>query len=343
MIQKFMFYILPVFIVGGVSADMKSPNHTNTEKKELVSFRELKRSGIENINAGYFDFSGKIKNKMRVNWNVALISLWDKKMQIDGVSEAAKSAKDTIVEAYSRSDSTQMAINDHIEEVDDILPKVKESLDWGKICNDNKLSFIQCLAFANSASDIDGNMLTAYSMTELMPYRNGEQNYQLASIYFESAGRNFLDRVPSLGDTLLSMGRYQFTSLAVGVDKSGPRAANVIASYSLDFKIPDSVSKIQGIDSDVTAFYLATHNILSLIKNMSDDDVNTFLHQCLNKSNLVQYIATAHHNPKWAKRRVVEWVNEDCSKPLLTYQGKALKVYSLKTIVNYNSILEHRS
>jgi hypothetical protein len=197
--------------------------------------------------------------------------------------------------------------------------------------------------FLNSAADIDGNMLTAYSMTELMPYRNGEQNYQLASIYFESAGRNFLDRVPSLGDPLLSMGRYQFTSLAVGVDNDGPRAANIIASYSLHFDIPTSVSKIHGIDSDVTAFYFATHNILKLIKSMDDEDANTFLYQCLNKSNLVQYIATAHHNPKWAKKRAIEWVEGDCSKPLLTYQGKALKVYSVKTIVNYNAILEHRS
>jgi hypothetical protein len=334
--------MLPIFIVSGISTDTKIENHAKSEKKEIVSFRDLRRAGIKNINAGYFDFTGKIQNKMRVDWNAALTNLWKKKMQIDGVSGAAKNAKDSIIEEYAILNSEKMTINDHIEEIDNVLPKVKESIDWGKICLDNKLSFTQCFAFVNSASDIDGNMLTAYSMTELMPYTNGEQNYQLASIYFESAGRNFLDRVPSLGDALLSLGRYQFTSFAVGVDKDGPRAANVIASYSLDFDIPDSVSKIHGIDSDVTAFYFATHNILKLIKSMSDEDANTFLRQCLNKSNLVQYIATSHHNPKWAKKRAIEWIEEDCTKPLLTYQGKALKVYSGKTIANYNAILEHR-
>jgi hypothetical protein len=70
MIQKFMFYTLPIFIVSGISSDMKIPEPIGIQKKETVSFRELKDTGIENINFSYFDFAGEIPNKKRLQGQV---------------------------------------------------------------------------------------------------------------------------------------------------------------------------------------------------------------------------------------------------------------------------------
>jgi len=142
-----------------------------------------------------------------------------------------------------------------------------------------------------------------------------------------------------LGDTLLSMGRYQFTSYAVGFDKDGLRPANKISKYSRHHKLPTSVIKLQGLTSDRAAYYFSTYNIMSLIKKMNSDQIIKFNKRCVyQREQMVEYIATAHHNPAYARTHALNWISHGCSKPLISYQGKELKIYSQKTSTNYKAI-----
>lgn len=312
------------------------------DKASKVNFAPLREQGIRNLSLSYFGFSGEVPEYAKVNWNHALEGLWNKKLDIENVSGATRNSVPDILSDFARADSQTMNIDEHISEVDELLNNVKRDMDWVGICLKYRLDGNQCRNFVSAAYNIDAKMLTAYSMTELMPYHNGDQNYALMSIYFENGGRRYLDVVPALGDTYLSMGRYQFTSFAIGSDDDGPRPVNQIAAYSTKYPVPGSVVKLNGIESDLAAYYFSVYNVMTLIKKMSDSNNARFKAHCISqKDQLVEYIATAHHNPTWARKRAIEWVREDCSKPLITYQGERLEIYSIKTATNYKAILQN--
>ena len=338
--------LLPVAFTGAVVSESNVIRFSLPEpivmKDTKVDFAPVRASGINNINASYLGTNGKISDIKSVDWNDNIQKLWDQKLTIKNVSGATISTAPEIVERYQTSPAEVMSLNSHITQLNVDLNKVRRDVNWKGICDDFRLSDKQCFTYAKAIDTIDGEMLTAYSMTELMPYRNGEQSYAMMNMYMQEAGRNYLDSIPALGDHYLSMGRYQFTSYAVGYDMNGPRSANKIASYSRNYNIPGSVSKISGIDSDRAAFYFSAYNILSLVRSLNGKQVSKFSSFCLDdKSQLTEYMATAHHNPVWAKKRAISWISNNCKKPLISYQGERLKIYSIKTATNYRAILKH--
>lgn len=346
--EKILSLALPFSLSPAPTMPEKFPEIIYTgiaeDKISNVNFQPIKTLGINNISLSYFDFSGKIPDSAEVNWNNSLDLLWNKKLEIKNVSPATKKAADKIISEFALADSETMTVNAHIANLDNTLNEVKRDFNWSGLCRKYNLTSSECYNLVYVAHNIDANMLTAYSMTELMPYREGNRNYALMSIYMENAGVRYLDAIPALGDTYLSMGRYQFTSFAIGYDDDGARPANMIAEFSPNYPIPGSVVKLNGIESDLAAYYFSVYNVMTLLKKMTPNGNARFKNNCINKKDqLVEYIATAHHNPTWARKRAIEWIGEDCKKPLLSYQGERLEVYSIKTATNYNAILQNNS
>lgn len=346
-----IFNIFGGFVIPATVAVMTTPAQpqiirleipeAKIDKTTTLDFTDLKGTGLSKISYSYLGFSGEIPNERTVDWNQSLKKLWDQKLRFKNVSKATQSAAPAILADYEKEAQERMSIPQHIKDLEKDLINIKRDLNWGKICALGKLDSSTCKSFVMTAWNIDAKALTAYSMTELMPYRNGNQNYVLMNLYMEQAGRNYLDNVPALGDKYLSLGRYQFTSFAVGHDKDGPRPANKIASYSTNYNISGSVISLKGIENDRAAYYFATYNLLSLFKKMDGKKLAKYDRYCDHKTvEIVEYIATAHHNPKWARKRALSWINDKCEKPLESYQGERLKVYSIKTRVNYNAIKE---
>ena len=312
------------------------------DKVSHVDFRDLKSHGLNNLSMSYFDFSGKIPDSKTVDWNSSLELLWNKKLKFKNVSPATVSAAPSILEDFAVADSETMTVSEHIKNLDSILDDVKRTMDWSGLCVKNRLTPQQCHNLVYVAYNIDANMLTAYSMTELMPYHDGDKNFALMSLYMETAGRKYLDYVPALGDKYLSMGRYQFTSFAIGYDDSGARPSNMIADFSPSYPIPGSAVKLTGAESDLAAYYFSVYNVMTLLKKMTVNGNNRFKTHCIDKKGqIVEYIATAHHNPSWARKRAIQWIGADCSKPLRSYQGERLEIYSIKTATNYAAILKN--
>ena len=309
-------------------------------KNEFVNFSTIHAVGLSKVNISYLGFQGDIPSSRHINWNVVLRSLWATKLHIKGVSGATKSAYSRVVNRYVFSPEERMTINQHLSRLRPVLDVEKKNIRWNDVCHDYHIGSIQCVAFVRSAKMIDAEQLTSHSMTELMPYRKGTQNYALMNLYMSNAGRNFLDSIPALGDTYLSVGRYQFTSYAIGHDVDGLRPVNKLAKYS-NKKISQSVVTLKGIDSDRAAYYFAVFNVMNLTRMMSDKQATTYNRSCISRIALGQYIATAHHNPKMASRNALAWINGKCAKPLLTYQGKSLKIYAEKTITNYQAIIKN--
>lgn len=303
-----------------------------------VDLTTAKSVGINAVGFSYLGMRGQMPDLVEIDWNENLRELWDQKLEIKDVSGATKTSADDIVLRYYAEDPEQISIKDHMSQVDHDLTDIKRTMRWGDICIKFKMDSSNCYQFIKTAYQVDAKSLTAYSMTELMPYRDGVKSYAMMSVYFEKAGRNFLDSIPALGDRYMSMGRYQFTSFAVGSDKDGPRPANMIANYS-NVPIPGSVTKLYGLDSDRAAYYFSTYNLMMLFRAMDDKDVAKYAAHCSRKKGeITEYIATAHHNPKWARKRALQWVRAKCAKPLIDFQGDRLKVYSIKTAENLRAL-----
>lgn len=310
--------------------------HT-VEKSRYVNFKPVLQAGISKTSMSYLGINGSLPAEGSVDWNKNMKMLWVQKLKVDGVSPATKSSMTKIVYSYTSQRAEKMTINSHISQLNAHLSGVKGSLDWNKVCSSSRVK--HCDAFKRVSMSINGEMLTAYSMTELMPYQIGRQNYEMMNLYMKYAGRNYLDTIPSLGDPYLSMGRYQFTSYAIGHDKDGPRSVNKISRYSSGYSIPQSVMRLKGLSSDRAAYYFSVYNIASLFRAMSDDQVRTYMSRCQGREPLTEYIATAHHNPKFAKRNMLRWIDDGCKKPLVTYQTGDLTLYSKKTSTNYAEVL----
>jgi len=306
--------------------------HT-VEKYKYVNFKPVIAAGIGKTSLNYLGFSGSVPSEGSIDWNKNLKKLWAQKLKIQDVSSATKKSFTKITYSYISSPAEIMTIEKHIRLLDNHLSNVKSSIKWANLCSDSHLSK-GCESFKQASLSIDGTMLTAYSMTEIMPYQIGRQNYEMMNLYMRYAGRNYLDKIPSLGDPLLSMGRYQFTSYALGNDKDGPRSANKIAKYS-DYPIPQSVIRLKGLSSDRAAYYFSVYNIRSLFKDMSAVQILNYNRFCRGKESLTEYIATAHHNPSNAKRNMIRWIDGKCKKPLVTYLTGDLPLYAKKTSINY--------
>ena len=330
--------MLPISLasyMNGVQESIPKP----IDKHMSVNFAPIKETGIQAVGFGYLGIHGELPDTAVVDWNDNLANLWDQKLNIKGVSKATKGAASRILWQYEYSKPETMTLSQHIFTLDQDLADVKRDLDWSGICVKYKLKDDACSTFVRTAYGVNARMLTAYSMTELMPYRDGSKSREMMDMYMRYAGRNYLDFIPALGDTYLSMGRYQFTSYAVGHDNDGPRPVNQIAAFSDNHEVPQSVISITGINSDRAAYYFTTYNLMSLFKKMNNKQIDKFNQFCYSKKEqITEYIATAHHNPAWARKRAISWVNDKCQKPLIDYQGPALEIYSIKTATNYNAL-----
>ncbi len=307
------------------------------EKYTYVNFKPVIAAGINKASHSYLGFNGSVPQTTSIDWNKNIVKLWKQKLQITNISPATKQSVFKATYSYTSRPAEVMTLSRHINQVNWHLKQINYSINWSKLCDDHRIK--QCDSFSRTVSSIDGNMLTAYSMTELMPYRIGRQNYEMMNLYMRYAGRNYLDAIPSLGDPLLSMGRYQFTSYAVGHDKNGPRSANKIARYVPGYTIPQSVISLKGLSSDRAAYYFSIYNIRALYRDMSEKQTQTYDKFCRGKESLTVYIATAHHNPMLAKRNMLRWIDGKCKEPLSVYQTGNLKIYSKKTTVNYAEVL----
>ena len=311
-------------------------------KRHNVNLTPLHKTGLSHVQTSYLGFKGEIPHARVIDWNANIRSMWQFKAHMPNVAPSARKSATSVAYSYTSHPAEQITLSSHIHALDRHLKAVQHDMDWQGICVAYRMTPASCEAFKAASRNIDARMMTAYSMTELMPYHNGIQNYQLMDLYMRTAGRNYLDVVPSMGDKLMSMGRYQFTSYAIGVDETGLRPSNFISKFAGRYTIPQSVNRLHGLDSDRAAYFLAVYNVAYLFRGMSDKQVSAYVRYCApHKDQLTAYIATAHHMPRLARDNALSWVAGGCKKPLMAYQGRNLKTYATKTSVNYQEVLHH--
>lgn len=280
-----------------------------------------------------------LPDKMKIDFTDNLENLWDKKLNIKGVSGAARKSAQMVVDRYENSDPEYKGIKTFVREVDAQAELAHKSIDFAGFCGKMRLKPVQCSTLRKVTGNIRGKQLVAYGMTEVMPTWDGEVNYLMLDTLLRNAGENYIQSIPALGDKLMSLGFYQFTSYAVqdGENTEGASVVNRFVTHQ-EAKIPGSVSDLKGDDHHRAAFYFVTYNMGRLMRKLNERDAALLTSGRCGVTSLTQFIATAHHMPTRAIDKAHDWIKGGCSRPITDYMGDHLTEYATKTKNNLESL-----
>ncbi|MDP2157271.1 MAG: hypothetical protein Q8K68_06145, partial [Nitrospirota bacterium] len=161
----------------------------------------------------------------------------------------------------------------------------------------------------------------AYIATEIMP--SPERGAALLSFLLENAGLEFIERIPALGDQLLSYGPFQLTPFVIGEDASVTQLLKVIRKEHL---VPDDLASFSSIEEHLRAgFLFATHNLIALmqdaIKGGRYAELVTLCESASAGSSggrstvFLEYLSAAHHRPVVAREVMQTWIAQNMNKP----------------------------
>lgn len=307
----------------------------------VADFSSVNRNKVGPMMGAYWGIQSKngvVPSKIKIDWSLVLANLWGKKINITGVSPATQKNAANIVLKYAEETKKTKSLHEFITGANDTITVTSASLDYDELCQ--QFNITTCEAFKAVTRKITGEMLVAYGLTEIFPAHDGTYNVKALDITLHSAGENYINSIPALGDGFLSKGFYQFTSLAVcrGVscaDKGGVTKVDDFAGG----KLPGSVIYLDGADHHKAAFEFAVYNIAMLARELSATDMAQ-LEKCP-IDDLTAFIATAHHMPARAVDNAKSWVKHKCAKPYVVYSGPHLKEYALKTTLNLKAVQKY--
>ncbi|MBR9690547.1 hypothetical protein GOV08_02570 [Candidatus Woesearchaeota archaeon] len=283
-----------------------------------------------------------IGKELNTDFEKNLEKLWQEKLRKSkgngGVSEIINNQ----VKSYSQKDATHMTIEQYINEIDVVVNDINDNLDWNKagelrgLSSQRKRSLVE-----NISKSFDGTDILAYGLTELMPTKNGMINKAVLDTLLRKAGREYIELIPALHDKKTSFGPFQFTEYAI-FHADEIRGASIInQALPEEYRIPGSVINLKGNDHFKAAQLFAINNISYLVENLNERELSVLEEVWKEKkSDLVEYIATAHHLPVVAKNTAKRWLQNNAEYPFWqSSSNKACIDYAFKTRSNRKALL----
>ena len=142
---------------------------------------------------------------------------------------------------------------------------------------------------------IGGKELIAYSLTELMPSHNGLFNKIFLDFLLRSAGEDFVERIPSMNDSLISFGPYQMTNLPFEEGRFGVKYVDEHLNTKF---LPTNVSDLSGVQHHQAAYLFMVGNLMNLTSKLSSQQVHE-MSRVIKEEPLVVtlFAALSHHSP----------------------------------------------
>jgi hypothetical protein len=327
----------------GSSAYRRPVPVSGVENLHIVDLRPLRGMKLGNLNAWYVGIDGKAPKFEAINFVDNLEELWERKLDIANVTPATKKSFQVIVDRYKDGDRGLTTLPRFVDDVDYEVKMAHQAIDYPAFCKAREIPVGGCELLRDMAGEITGRDLVAYGMTELLPSQKGKVNVRLMRVILASAGSEYLNSLPALGDPLLSSGFYQFTSYAVRHDTKTVEGASKISLFADEpYKIPGSVVHLKGNDHHRAAFYFAVYNIATWIRHSSPEQKRTMRKIFpKNMGEVAQFMAVAHHLPRPAMQKAKAWVDGGGRKSLISYLGPKLKLYAKKTKSNRAALDEY--
>ncbi|MEN9852206.1 MAG: hypothetical protein RI996_149 [Candidatus Parcubacteria bacterium] len=306
----------------------------------VVNLEKMTGRMLASLNADYLGFAGQVPAARPIDFEQNLEAMWHKKTQIQNVSEATLTNAERITTRYRASSKTKMPLGTFVSQVESTARSVEKNLDWANYCQARKLTAVKCHSLQSLAGGISSRHLVAYLMTELFPNRvDGAFNATLLDTLLQNAGREYIDSIPALGDTLASLGGWQFTSYAVREDTQSTEGASVVNQFlPKELQIPGSVVYLVRSDHEKAAYLFAIYNLTSLLRELSDEQAQKLQHIGKKSPDTVAtFMAVAHHQPLYAVRGFQKWVSRPNKSPKVFLSAR-LKIYAEKAENNLSGI-----
>lgn len=280
-----------------------------------------------------------------VNYGKQLTYLWHGKLdRKKGVTDATIDNSHTPIAVYTEN-AKRMNLKRFISEADREVAAVAKSLDWSGVCHYYKLGRDECKVFRTLGTDIRGVDLIAYGLTELLPSPDGALNVAFIDIVLRNAGANYLMAIPAMGDRMLSLGFYQFTSYALRDDHQALEGASRVNRFlPVDQRIPGSVIKLRNGQNHRAAYLFALHNFANMVQKTSSKEFTVLQKVIKDKpGDLVTYMACAHHAPGLAIRSMKVWLSKGAKGSINPFLQGRLKSYGAKTDSNLAALEKYNS
>jgi hypothetical protein len=322
---------------------------------------KLAGKGAGGLTALYLNMkSGSvIEKKETIDFTKGVTNIWDAKVNVvkekkPGWADNTKRAKEVFVKTYEtrQHKNEKLSLRELTDRMDAGIQEVNQSINWE---NFNTLKFTE-VNFTNLTENdvelvkrlsekIDGTMLMAYVMTEIMPaLKDHKFNVELLEFLSQNAGSLFLICLAAMGDPYLSNGPFQFTSFAVydvgAKDKRGASAINMLLPK--EKRIGGSVLKLQTINDHIKAGQLfAVYNLGAFLSGIrrnkkapKADQLIAAMWQhldTLDEDVILKYISAAHHLPGNARTALLKLVNNGFQKDFLDFADSDIKTYAKKS------------
>lgn len=169
------------------------------------------------------------------------------------------------------------------------------------------------------ASRITPTTMLSYLATELMPVP--ERSAAVLEFLTQNAGVEYLERIPALGDSLLSYGPFQLTKFVI--DDTNPEARGSVTQLlhvvnAPEF-LPSQLSEFTSFEEHARAGYLfAVHNLIALAQETAMRNDYDGLLALIDSANMgtvrggstvfLEQLSAAHHRPEVARQAMTHWL-----------------------------------
>jgi hypothetical protein len=310
------------------------------ERPRDYSTATLKGRKLGGLFADYTGITGEVPEKIKVDFNGHLLRLWQKKEKAAPDNKVVKETGTQLVKEYVKGPRTLITAEQYVALINSEVEAAQAALDWEQVGKLKNLSEDQLALVKKISLSIEGTDILAYSLTELMPGRDGTLNLLVLDFLLQNAGSEYIERLPALYDTKTSFGPFQFTEYALYDTPRGQRGASIInRALPQERRIPGSVSKLRGTQHYVAAYLFMIDNFANLAKAAQKEEYETLSNKWrAKKDDLIIFSATAHHGPYGALRFARRWLANDAKLPyVVSCSGRYIE-YARKTQANLDAV-----
>lgn len=298
----------------------------------------------ENSLFAYFTgIKGEVPKVAQINFFNQLDFLFDKKASFAKRRRKSntvfKTAAVQLKKEYTTKDPERIGLKGYLQKVEQAIHDVETNMDWNKLAKALRLDQEEIALLRSISNALDSKHLTAYALTELMPSDDGELNKDVFAFLLKNAGSRYVYSIPAIYDDMTSFGPYQFTSYALYETDKEKRGASVVADCVKSEVIPSSVVKLRGSQHHKAAFCFSLYNIGTLLRLCSPKEKQVLKNVWRSHTtDLVEFVATAHHLPGGAMKSARRWLNNGARLDFEVSCPRNLRQYARKTKANLGAL-----
>ncbi|MHB8871383.1 MAG: hypothetical protein ACYC5G_02915 [Candidatus Doudnabacteria bacterium] len=322
-------------------------NAAETEVKKLSEYPtgplEGRKFPANSLFAHFTGISGEVPRVAKINFYDQLDTLFDKKESFAKrrrkTNTVFRQAATQLKKEYVSKDPQRTDLRAYLQTVEAAIQRVEANMDWDKLVGKLGLDKEEAALLRTISNSLDSKHLTAYALTELMPSDDGDLNRDVFSFLLKNAGSRYVYSIPAIYDDMTSFGPYQFTSYALYETSKEKRGASVVADCSKKEIIPSSVVKLRGSEHHAAAFCFSIYNLAVLLRQCSPKEKQVLKNTWRSHTtDLVEFIATAHHLPGGAIKSARRWLNNGAKLDFEVSCPRNLRQYARKTKANLRAL-----